>query len=260
MTLRLPTAMTLSTVGVHALLAVLSGAVVAQQRAPLAAQDELSQSCPADGVTPVASEIPEYAMLSRIHPDVDCSSGDRGDSEDAILVAVWNPTEILERFDPYGLTIERPLFKRLAQADPVAAYMIGLRMERDGQVVAAPDMHFRAASLTSMITPDYAIWSVFGEPDGTHPITPHLKNDQRLQIEFRSELGTGEGPRLVVTSWIGQAGTTQDRSSERSTTITLMAEPSHQAPVVASDAYLAPVYTVVDFAMSTPATAQRARH
>ncbi len=199
-------------------------------------------------------------MLSRIHPDVDCSTGDRGESEDAVLVAVWNPTEILERFDPYGLTINRPLFERLAQADPVAAYLIGLRMERDGQVVAAPDMHFRATSLTSMITPDYAIWSAFREPDETHPTTPHLKNDQRLHIEFRSELGTDEGPRLVVTSWIGRAGTTQARSSERSTRITLMREPSHKAPVIASDAYLAPVYEVVDFSMSTPVTAQRVRH
>lgn len=199
-------------------------------------------------------------MLSRVHPDVDCSTGDRSDSEGAVLVAVWNPTEMLDQVKPYGLKIDRPLFERLARADPVAAYLIGLRLERDGQVTATPDMHFGAASLTNSLTTEYAIWSAFGEPNEPYPDVPHLTDDQRLHFEFRSEFDTETGPRLEVFSWVGAAEAMKPNSSVRSTVITLMPEPSHQAPVIASDAYLAPVYAVVDFAMSNPATVQRAGH
>jgi len=195
--------------------------------------------------------IPDDAIHTWVTPSMNCSTpDDEIDPETAQRVAVWNPHELLDQFKPYALAIDAASFEQLADLHPAAAYIVGLRLENDGKVIAAPDMHGMSDTIDSIFTPEYASAAAYRGRQQEASELPKLNEDRQFHFDFKTDFDSIHGKRILVRSWISNVSS-PTLNDYRETVITLDPTPERESPVIASGGYPAPVYRVVEFATSS---------
>lgn len=216
----------------------------------------LASDCLAEQLNPAETDesnsalsettIPPYAVINHEENPLSCIDGEPlGTSP--ITVAVWNPTEALDKIQPFALSIDSNTSNELAMADPMAAYVVRNRLVNDGKVIAGWDMHhWRSSGRQKAITAEYILSSINSPDDASVSRWITLEEGYEFFFSYATDFDESDGWTMTVESWTSEPNSTR-MIGYKKTIVAVDSRPIDSLPVVASDNYMVPVYKVSGF-------------